>query len=57
MIVVCFPGGAGGHFLGFVIRSLLEQKLINTTSQSNFHQLFQSEQSFLNFSFLDTAQH
>lgn len=57
MIVVCFPGGAGGHFLGFVIRSLLEQKLIITIGQSNFHQLFQGEQSFLNFSFLDNEQH
>jgi hypothetical protein len=57
MIVVCFPGGAGGHFLGFIIRSLLEKKLISTTGQSNFHQLFKNEQSFLNFSFLDTEQH
>jgi hypothetical protein len=57
MIVVCFPGGSGGHFLGFVIRALLDQKLTTTTGQSNFHQLCQFDQSFLNFSLLDNQQH
>lgn len=56
MIVVAFPGGAGGHFLGYAIKSLLKQQPVDSTAVSNFHRLCRPDQSFLNFSLLDPTQ-
>lgn len=57
MIVVAFPGGAGGHFIGHLVMSLLSQTCVSVTPQTNFHSVFSSGQSFLNFSFLDHSNH
>ena len=56
MIIVAFPGGAGGHFLGYVVNSLLSQQPPATSAAINFHGLTKHSQSFLNFSFLDSGQ-
>lgn len=56
MIVIAFPGGAGGHFLGYVVNSLLTQQLTTATATANFHKIARPCQSFLNFSFLDPGQ-
>ena len=57
MIVVCFPGGSGGHYIGFLIQHLLTQTCCDALSQVNFHSLFTGNRSFLNFSFLDHTGH
>lgn len=56
MIVVAFPGGAGGHFLGYAIKSLLAQQPVDSSAVSNFHKKCRPDQSFLNFSLLDPHQ-
>lgn len=57
MIVVCFPGGAGGHYIGYLVQHLLTQTACEDLAQVNFHKLFQGKKSFLNFSFLDHHGH
>ena len=57
MIVVCFPGGAGGHYTAWLIDRLLKGQSVDITAAANFHKLFRPAQSFLNFSFLDHSMH
>jgi hypothetical protein len=57
MIVVCFPGGAGGHYVGYLIEHLLTQTHCEDCAQVNFHRLLKGNRSFLNFSFLDHHIH
>jgi hypothetical protein len=57
MVVICFPGGAGGHYVGYLIHHLLNQTACDILPQFNFHQIFAGRRSFLNFSFLDHGRH
>jgi hypothetical protein len=57
MVVICFPGGAGGHYVGYLIHHLLTQTTCESLPQFNFHQLSPYNRSFLNFSFLDHSGH
>ena len=57
MVVICFPGGAGGHYIGYLIRHLLSQTPCERPAQVNFHGLLRHHRSFLNFSFLDQTGH
>ena len=43
--------------MGYLIQQLLSQQPAITVPDSNFHSLFQADQSFLNFSFLDHSMH
>jgi hypothetical protein len=57
MVVICFPGGAGGHYVGYLTHHLLNQMPCQDLAQVNFHTLFAGHRSFLNFSFLDHTGH
>ena len=57
MVVVCFPGGAGGHYIGYLVQHLLAQMPCKDLAQVNFHQMLNGNRSFLNFSFLDQSGH
>jgi hypothetical protein len=57
MIVICFPGGAGGHYIGYLTQHLLNQTPCEDLVQVNFHQILNDKRSFLNFSFLDQSSH
>jgi len=57
MIVICFPGGAGGHYIGYLAQHLLSQTPCEDLAQGNFHQILSDKRSFLNFSFLDQSGH
>jgi hypothetical protein len=57
MVVICFPGGAGGHYVGYLIHHLLTQTACEPLPQFNFHQTSTNRRSFLNFSFLDHSGH
>jgi hypothetical protein len=57
MVVICFPGGAGGHYIGYLVQHLLNQTPCEDLAQVNFHQMFKGNRSFLNFSFLDQTGH
>ena len=57
MVVVCFPGGAGGHYIGYLVQHLLSHTPCEDLAQVNFHQMLQCNRSFLNFSFLDQSGH
>ena len=57
MVVICFPGGAGGHYIGHLVKHLLAQMPCKDLAQVNFHQILKSHRSFLNFSFLDQSGH
>jgi hypothetical protein len=57
MVVICFPGGAGGHYIGYLVQHLLTQTPCEDLAQVNFHQLLSGTRSFLNFSFLDQTGH
>ena len=57
MVVICFPGGAGGHYIGYLIQHLLNQTPCEDLAQVNFHHLLDNNRSFLNFSFLDQTGH
>ena len=57
MVVICFPGGAGGHYIGYLVQRLLTQMPCEDPAQVNFHRLLDSDRSFLNFSFLDQTGH
>lgn len=56
MIVTAFPGGAGGHFIGYLIQSLLAQQPVDSAAAINFHAKTKPDQAFLNFSLLDPTQ-
>lgn len=56
MIVVAFPGGAGGHFVGYMARALLAQLPVDTTATVNFHKQTRADQKFLDFSMMDHNQ-
>ena len=57
MVVICFPGGSGGHYVGYLIHHLLTQTACEILPQFNFHQISTNRRSFLNFSFLDHSGH
>lgn len=57
MVVICFPGGAGGHYIGYLVQHLLNQTPCEDLAQVNFHHMLQCDRSFLNFSFLDQSGH
>jgi hypothetical protein len=57
MVVICFPGGAGGHYVGYLTHHLLNQMPCQDLAHVNFHTLFAGHRSFLNFSFLDHTGH
>jgi hypothetical protein len=57
MVVICFPGGAGGHYVGYLIHHLLKQIACESLQQFNFHQIYTNRRSFNNFSFLDHSGH
>ena len=57
MVVVCFHGGACGHYIGYLVQHLLAQMPCKDLAQVNFHQMLNGNRSFLNFSFLDQSGH
>jgi hypothetical protein len=53
MNVIAFPGGSGGHFIGYITKMLISKQSTATQATYNFHLQTKPDQSFLNFSVLD----